>query len=80
MTARIGGRVWTSERRRRFVVGAYFDLRMNTADIADELAMDEAKVMAILDEFRTDEIASDQLRALAGPTLPLTDPSGEGAS
>ena len=74
MTARIAGRVWTSDRRRTFVVGAYFDLHMNTADIADELSMAEAKVIAILDEFRGDEIANDQVRALAGPTLPLTDP------
>jgi hypothetical protein len=71
-------RVWTSARRRRMVVGLYFDLQFNTADIADELDIAEHKVLAILDEHRTDEIAADQAAALVGPFMPLgPDPKGD---
>ena len=79
MIRKHGEPVWTSERRKRFVVGAYFDLKFDTADIAEELSMAEAKVMAIIDQWREDEIAGDQVRALAGPTFPLTDPTGDPA-
>lgn len=63
--------VWTSDRRRKMVVGLYFDLQFNTADISDELEIAEHKVLAILDEYRANEIAADQTAALVGPFLPL---------
>lgn len=63
--------VWTSARRRKMVVGLYFDLQFNTADIAEELDIAEHKVLAILDEHRANEIAADQTAALVGPYLPI---------
>lgn len=69
--------VWTSDRRRKMVVGLYFDLGFDTADIADELNMAEPKVLAILDQHRADEIAADQTAALVGPFMPL-GPGSEG--
>lgn len=63
--------VWTSARRRKMVVGLYFDLGFNTADISDELEMAECKVLKILDEHRANEIAADQTAALVGPYLPI---------
>lgn len=63
--------VWTSGRRRKMVVGLYFDLQFNTADISDELEIAEHKVLQILDEHRANEIAADQTAALVGPFIPL---------